>query len=133
MLLCRGTEKFEYGNNKYWINYSFDCDSEDVIYVLRCISCSKIYVGSTITSFRKRFNNHKSSMRKYEQGGRKMAAEHLYAHFFGPRHKGLDDVRVIIIDKTNIGKPTQREAFWVYKLDTFVPRGLNVRDFEFLM
>ena len=89
------TEKFEYGNNKYWINYSFDCDSEGVIYVLRCISCSKIYVGRTITSFRKRFNNHKSSMRKYEQGGRKMAAEHLYAHFFGPGHKGLDDVRVL--------------------------------------
>ena len=36
---------------------------------------------STITTFRKRFNNHKSSMRKYEQGDRKMAAEHLYAHF----------------------------------------------------
>jgi hypothetical protein len=27
---------------------------------------------------------------------------------------------VAIIDKTNIGKPTQREAFWVYKLDMFV-------------
>ncbi len=54
-------------------------------------------MGSTITSFRKKFNNHKSPMRKYEQGGRKMSAEHLYAHFFGPGHKGLDDVRVIII------------------------------------
>jgi hypothetical protein len=42
----------------YWINDSFDCGSECVIYVLRCISCSKIYVGSTITSFRKRVNNH---------------------------------------------------------------------------
>ena len=82
-------------------------------------------MGSTITTFRKRFNNHKSSMRKYEQGGRKMAAEHLYAHFFSPGHKGLCDVRVIIIDR-----PTQREAFWVYKLDTFVSRGLNVRDFD---
>ncbi len=42
-------------------------------------------------------------MRKYEQWGRKMAAEHLYAHFFGLGHKGFDNVRVIIIDKTNIG------------------------------
>ena len=74
-------EEFEYGNKKYWINYPFDRDSEGVIYVIRCISCSKIYVGSSITTFRKRFNNHKSSMRKYEQGGRKMAAEHLHAHF----------------------------------------------------
>ena len=41
-------EEFEYGNKKYWINYPFDCDSDGVIYVIRCISCSKIYVGSTI-------------------------------------------------------------------------------------
>ena len=47
-------EEFEYGNKKYWINYPFDWDSEGVIYVIRCISCSKIYVGSTITTFRKR-------------------------------------------------------------------------------
>ena len=103
---------------------------EGVIYVIRCTRCSKIYVGSTITSFRKRFNNHNSSMRKYEQGGKKMVVEHLYAHFFGPGHKGLCDVSVIIIVKTNISEPTQREAFWVCKLDMFVPRGLNVRDFE---
>jgi hypothetical protein len=56
----------------------------------------------------------------------KMAAEHLYAHFFGPGHKCLDNVRVIIIDKTKIGKPAQRVAFWVHKLDTFVPRGLHL-------
>ena len=59
-----------------------------------------------------------------------MVAEHLHAHFFSPGHKGLCDVRVIFIDKTNVDRPTQREAFWVYKLDSFVPRGLNVRDFD---
>ena len=50
--------------------------------------------------------------------------------FFSPGHNGMNDIRVIIIDKTNKGNPTQREAFWAYKLDTFVPKGLNVRDFE---
>ena len=74
-------EKFVYDKHKYWINYSFDCDSEGVIYVLRCISCLKIYVGSTITSFRKRFNNHKSLLRKYEQGGRKML-QNICMHIF---------------------------------------------------
>jgi hypothetical protein len=39
------------------------------------------------------------------------------------------DLRVIIIDKTNMNDPTKREAFWAYNLDTFVPKGLNVRDF----
>ena len=60
-----------------------------------------------------------------------MAAEHLYAHYFSPSHNGMSDIKVMIIDKTNKGSsPTQREEFWVYKLDTFVPKGLNVRDFE---
>ena len=42
----------------------------------------------------------------------------------------MSDIRVIIIDKTNKENPTQRGAFWAHKLDTFVPKGLNVRDFE---
>ena len=119
-----------HGKHDYWINYSFDCDSEGVIYVLKCIGCFKIYVGSIITSFRKRFNNHKSSLRKYEQGGRKMLESICMHIFVGPGHNGLSDIRVIIIDKTNKENPTQKEAFWPYKLDTFVPKGLNVRDFD---
>ena len=127
------TEKLVHGKHNYWINYSFDCDSEGAINVLTCINCFKIYVGSIIASFRKRFNNHKSSLRKYDQGGRKLAGEHLYAHFFGLGHTGLSDIRVIIIDKINKENATQREAFWDYKLDTFVPKGLNVRNFDYLI
>ena len=115
------TQKFEHNGHTYWINYSFDCDSIGVIYLLKCARCFKVYVGSTITTFRKRFNNHKSSLRKYGQGIRHMAGEHLYAHYFGEEHEGLADLRVIIIDKTNMNDPTQREAFWAYNLDTFAP------------
>ena len=122
------TQKFEHNGHTYWINYSFDCDSIGVIYLLKCARCFKVYVGSTITTFRKMFNNHKSSLRKYGQGISHMADEHLYAHFFGEEHEGLVDLRVIIIDKTNMNDPTQREAFWAYILDTFAPKGLNVRD-----
>ena len=81
-----------------------------MIYLLKCSRCFKVYVGSTITTFRKRFNNHKSSLRKYGQGMR---------HIAGEQHEGLADLRVIIIDKTNMNDPTQREAFWAYNLDTF--------------
>ena len=72
---------------------------------------------------------HKNSMRKYEQGVRKTAAEHLYAHFLA---QGLCDVRFIIINKTNVDIPTQREAFWVYKLDTVcLYQGVKcIRDFD---
>ena len=46
----------------FLINYSFDCDSSGVVYLITCKRCVKQYVGSTITEFRKRFNNYKSSM-----------------------------------------------------------------------
>ena len=52
----------------FYINYSFDCDSARVIYLIICKKYSKFYVGSTITSFKKRFSNHKSSAKTYDRG-----------------------------------------------------------------
>ena len=36
---------------------------------------------------------------------------------------------VKIVDKTDVSDPTRREGFWTYKLDSFVLKGLNLRDF----
>ena len=35
----------------------------------------------------------------------------------------------VIIDKTNVNEPTNREGFWAYKFKSFVPNGLNLGDF----
>ena len=84
---------------------------------MKCEQCHKRYVGSTINSFRKRFNNHKSSLLRYRKGKRSIQGEHLYLHFFAEGHVGLNDVKVQIIDRTDVTKPTEREAFWTFKLD----------------
>ena len=57
-----------------------------------------------------------------------MSGEHLYAHFFSESYDGLADLSVNIIDRTDMHNPTDREAFWIYKLNSFVPKGLNQRD-----
>ena len=67
----------------FCINHRFDCDSEGVIYLINCNSCGLQYIGSTITSFRLRFNNHKSSLNRYGRGQTNAACQHLYAHFSG--------------------------------------------------
>ena len=36
---------------------------------------------------------------------------------------------VQIIDVTDVSAPTERESFWAEKLKSFIPMGLNVRDF----
>ena len=67
-----GKEFFE-EEVKCYINYNFNCDSAELIYLIYCGKCGKKYVGSTITSFRKRSSNHKSSMNRYGRGERGMA------------------------------------------------------------
>ena len=48
-------------------------------------------------------------------------------HFARENHRGfLEDARVAILYKL-YGNGRQRESFWQYKLDTFVPRGLTIR------
>ena len=44
----------------FHIDHSFDCYSSGVTYLITCRRCNKQYVGST-TTFKIRFNNHKSS------------------------------------------------------------------------
>ena len=57
-------------DHTYFINFAFDFDSEEVVYLIICKKCKKIYVGSNITPFRKRFNNHENSLIRYGKGQR---------------------------------------------------------------
>ena len=41
-----------------------NCSTDLVVYLIECKSCSKQYVGSTITPFRSWFDNYKSEARK---------------------------------------------------------------------
>ena len=78
---------------------------------------------------RKRFNNHKSSMNRYSKGQSRITGGHPYSNFFETGHKGIEDMRVKIIDTTNVNDPTKREGFWADKLNSFMPHGPNLRNF----
>ena len=71
--------KFQ-GGRTYFVNFPFHCDSSGVVYILSCKTCQKIYVGSTITSSRKRFDYHKNRVTRYGKGQRGMVGEQLCAH-----------------------------------------------------
>jgi hypothetical protein len=49
-------------------------------------------------------------------------------HFFEEGHSGLNDFIAQIIDIADVNKPTERESFWIVKLNTYVPLGLNLRE-----
>ena len=113
-------------NKEYKINYSFNCDSSNVVYLLECCICGVQYVGSTRTPFRIRFNNYKACSRKFSLGASVPQAE-FFRHFSGEGHHGfLQDISVKIIDRLT-GGDRIRESFWQYRLDSFTPKGLNTR------
>ena len=117
-------------NKEYSINFSFNCDSSNVVYLLECNVCGIQYVGSTCTPFRTRFNNYKACNRKFNGGASGVPQADIFRHFAGEGHRGfLEDIKIIIIDRL-FGNGRQRESFWQYKLDTFVPRGLNTRQVD---
>jgi hypothetical protein len=87
---------------KFHINHCFDCRSDRVVYLVTYKACKIQYVGCTITSFRLRFNEHKSSINRYGQGKINTSGQHLYEHFFGDGHSCLSDFMVQIIDIADV-------------------------------
>jgi hypothetical protein len=48
--------------------------------------------------------------------------------FIGDGHSGLSDFRVQIIDSTDVINPTEREIYWIEKINCYCPLGLNMRE-----
>jgi hypothetical protein len=42
---------------------TFNCNSKDVIYVISCLKCNKLYVGQTARMIKDRLNNHRSDIK----------------------------------------------------------------------
>ena len=116
-------------SKEYKINFSFNCDSSGVVYLFDCVVCGGQYVDSTNTPFRLRFNNYKACYRKFRSGS-SVPQMDFFRHFSEEGHHGfVKDIRVTIIDRL-IGRDRTRESFWQHKLDTFTPRGLNVKEVD---
>ena len=70
------------------INYSFNCDSSYVVYLLECTVCGLQYVGSTCTPFRLKFDNYKACSRNFNSGASVPQAE-FFRHFTEEGYQGF--------------------------------------------
>ena len=75
-------------NKEYRINFSFNCDSSNVVYLLECSVCGLQYVGSIYTSFRVRFNIYKSCNRRFNVGASGVPHADIFRNFAGEGHRG---------------------------------------------
>ena len=111
---------------QYKVNHHLNCDSKCVVYLLTCKVCKKQYVGQTTDKFRFRWNNYKSCQRK-AMSNKAHTQAFFHSHFLGEKHNGLmNDCDIVIIDKTNPAEPTIRETYWINRLMTMYPSGLNI-------
>ena len=114
-------------SREYRMNYSFNCDSSNVVYLLECTVCGVQYVGSTCMLLRLRFNNYKECSCKFDSGASVLQVE-FFRLFTEEGHRGfLKDISVKIIDRLTGGGNRMRKSFWQYRLDFFARKGLNTR------
>ena len=87
-------------------------------------------MGSTKPKFRARYKVYKSNQKFHKT--KKVIQQKFHEHFDLPGHHGWSDFDFKLIDQgTSVSDARQREMFWQYKLDTFIPNGLNDRDVDY--
>ena len=105
------------------------CTTRGVIYLMSCKLCGLQYVGETKNSTQKRFNGHRSSIRRNKSN------QLVHQHFNEACH-GLDNITIQPIKFINLPNATQREKdkfrlerekCWISVLQTIYPLGLNER------
>ena len=98
-----------------------NCKTSNVVYGIHCKVCDKIiYVGETGTTIYERFQNHLSSVRRKKE-------DPISQHFSTDSHS-LDSIKIVGVEKIkrrDIHMRKIRESFWIEKLQTINPHGLN--------
>ena len=102
----------------YKIYGNLNCDTNNMVYLLKCGTCGQQYVGQTETAFRLRFNNHRAHVKSIPQLP-------LSKHMSIPGHT-FDKLEVTFLQsgfKSNRERE-QKESFLIYKFNT-IKEGIN--------
>ena len=128
--------RFSQGSVPVSTDQDLNCTSQNIVYLITCKICSYQYVGETARSFAVRMREHWDKVRKGDK------SQLVYAHFQSDdRHRNSrieDMMRFQIIEKIradDLGQDDalvrkrrlERELYWIAKLRTAFPLGLNDR------
>ena len=122
----------EKDGQRYKLLHNLNCQSSWVIYLITCRKCKKQYVGKSETPLNIRLNNHKSHIKN------KINSCELAEHFIDNEedHNFIKDTTILPIETIkkehmDIDRKKQllrkRERFWMLKLKSCQPFGLNKR------
>lgn len=97
------------------------CSTKNIIYLITCTKCKKQYVGLTRKTLRERINHHRSTILTKQP-------RYISSHFRLPDHS-ITNLSVQIIDSTKSEELAELERYWIQKLQTTTPKGLNYIDY----
>jgi hypothetical protein len=106
-------------NRRICIRNRFTCQSSNLIYVLQCPICDIQYVGQTKSTLRQRMVKHRN---KYNDKLLKPRRK-IYEHF--DQHVGKFTPIIIPVAKANPGNIHASEKYWINKIGSLTPAGLN--------
>lgn len=120
------TDCFYSSQNKktYKLRCNATCKSSDVIYLITCKKCNKQYVGETSQQVSKRMNSHRFDINNYTDP----AFSTQVAVHFNTKDHNLADFSFMPIDVVHDKMHRLlKETYWIHKLDTVFPNGLNTK------
>ena len=104
----------------YKIQGKFTCQSRYIVYVMTCSICGKQYVGETTQTLNKRFRTHESVIRSNSENN-------IAEHFNLINHSPISYTVKIVGQEEDKNKRLRLEESWIHLLDTFQPKGLNLK------
>ena len=120
------SESIDKDGVKIPVKSKLNCNSSNVIYVIHCQNCQKRYVGETGQTVRDRFNAHKADVKHG-------ITTNVSRHFDGVFCKFDSDCKLYPIEQVPLAESKdqnrinrlERENYWIRKLETYPPMGLN--------
>ena len=121
--LCQQTSISSiYTLHSFSIKQTISCFNSNIVYCLKCIICSKLYVGKTapLQTLKDRHFQHIQSSKDHTKKNWP-----LYSHFANHKSNFEDNHLIIPVQKCNPKFLTAMERIWITKLQTLIPSGLN--------
>lgn len=127
---CNNTHKTQtfrhpHTNKTFTIKSMITCTSTHVVYTLTC-PCGLMYVGKTTRQLKQRISEHKSTIRRNDR-------DYPVAVHFNDKGHDIATLRFCGIERVDLPRRggdhdlllRRREAYWIFTLETLMPRGLN--------
>ena len=94
------------------------CNSEKVLYLLRCKTCGNTpYVGKSKTNFYLPFNIYKSKHQCFRKEKQNVPQKRFHSHYIQDCHRDIDDWEVTLFEKCETHKQLkEKETFWEYNI-----------------